>query len=156
MKAIKSIFLLVIAINFLQCSKDKKPELKNYILEDGVYQFEYQTSVGGKGYPLYYIEQNQIYGYYDKRLLCLNKIAGEIIMNEDSITIPSLLWQYTDIADTCAYYSELAGGDIMIFHLGKIKVYSHNDKKALSGRFYYNLFSGVTIGSFNLTYISVK
>ena len=157
MKVIKSIFLLVITLNFLQCRKDANQEPKYYILDDGVYQFEYQTSTGGMGYPLYYIKQDQIYGYYDKRLLCLNKSAGEIKKQGDSITIPSLLWQSSAIADTCAYYSELAGGDIMIFHLEKIKIYmDNNGKKALSGDFYYNLYSGIRIGSFNLSYISIK
>jgi hypothetical protein len=161
MQGIRGFMLICLVLNFVQCKKDTiKVEPVLNILENGLYQFHYQTSIGGEGYPIYYLKGNKFFGNYDRKHLCIDREAGSITKIGNEIQIPSLYWQSSSAGNPCVFLSDEYGGDTLIFHLYDILEYQdHNGKNALKGSFFYmhpfptNFYR---TGSFTLNYTPIQ
>jgi hypothetical protein len=160
MRGIKFIAFAIVVFSLLQCNKDNELQPISHILENGVYQFHYQKSSGGQGFPLYYVKDNKIFGNYNRVLLCMDRIAGELTYINNSVLVPYLLWQDSYYGNKCAFYNDKFGGDTLIFHLYNIELFKDNNlRNALRGEFYYtNPFPDhrQTKGSFSFTYTPIQ
>ena len=155
MKGFKTIILFSLLVSFFQCKKESKEKPVEKVLENGLYVLYYQTSNGGQGWNLYLINENNFFGNYDRRLLCMDRVAGLVERNGDEIEIPYLHWQNSSSINPCNFYSDLYGGDTMVFHFSNIEMFLDNNLKyGLKGNIFYNNPSPFwkSNGNFTLTY----